>query len=285
MRTFVQIMKRHRWLVFLTQQAIMFAIGFAFLSLVRLLTGKTLHGGRDPLGLVDGAAFVLLAVTVILMTRGLYYWVEGKDAPSLGLALSLRRFLLLLVGLLLGLAFNSWAWIAGLVSGTAMIRDQISLHFDSAGITRVLLTGVFIGLANSLLEEITSRAFPMMLWRHRSLAFRMFVPSIFFAAQHLIDEPFDFARFIYLVSLGVVFSAAYALTGNIWLGVGLHTGYLLASISLSGLWHMGAIVAVSGQPILPVWALDLFLSTVAITVFVWLRYRERRLTFVSARAS
>jgi hypothetical protein len=67
-----------------------------------------------------------------------------------------------------------------------------------------------MALANAVLEEITNRAFPMMLWRHRSLAFRMFVPSVFFTAQHLVDEPFDLARFVYLISLGVVFSAAFA---------------------------------------------------------------------------
>ncbi len=174
--------------------------------------------------------------------------------------------------------------MAGLVAGTAAVRNQIGLHFDSIGITRALLTGLLIALANSVLEETTNRAFPMMLWRHRSLAFRMFVPSVFFAAQHLVAEPFDLARFVYLISLGVVLSAAYALTGNIWLGVGLHTGYLLASVSLSGLWHMGAIVAISGQPILPVWVLDLFLGAVAVAAFVWLRSRERTLPFASARA-
>lgn len=274
MKPFVQTLRRQRWAVFLIQQAILFGLGFAFLSLVRLLTGKTLHGGRDPLGLVDGAVFVLLLITVILITRGFYYWVEGKDAPSLGIALSPRRILFLFVGLLLGFALNSWAWIAGLVAGTASVRDQIGLHFDTLGISRAILIGVLIALANSLLEEVTNRAFPMMLWRHRSLAFRMFVPSVFFAAQHLIDEPFDLPRFVYLISLGVLLSAAYALTGNIWLGVGLHTGYLLASVSLSGLWHMGAIVAVRGQPIVPVWVLDLLLGALAVAAFVLLRSRE-----------
>lgn len=271
----MQTLKRHRWLVFLIQQAIIFALGLAFLSLVRLFTGKTLHGGRDPLGLIDGAVFVLLLITVIFATRSLYYWIEGADAPSLGIALSPRRVLFFLVGFLIGFALNSWAWLVGLITGTAMVRDHIGLHFDGLGITRALLTGVSIAIANSLLEEVTNRAFPMMLWRHRSLAFRMFVPSVFFAAQHLIDESFDLARFVYLISLGVVLSAAFALTGNIWLGVGLHTGYLLASVSLSGLWHLGAIVAVRGEPLLPVWVLDLLLGVLAIAAFVWLRFRER----------
>lgn len=284
MKSFAQILKRHRWAVFLIQQAIIFAIGFAFLSLVRLFTGKTLRGGRDPVGWFDGAAYVLLLIAIILITRGLYYWVEGNDAPPLGIALSPRRFLLFLAGFLLGFVFNSWAWMSGLVAGTAAVRDQIGLHLDGTGITRALLTGLLMGLANSLLEEITNRAFPMMLWRHRSLAFRMFVPSLFFAAQHLVAEPFDLARFVYLISLGVVLSAAFALTGNIWLGVGFHTGYFLASVSLSGLWHMGAIVAISGRPILPVWVLDVILGAVAVAVFVWLRFRERTLTLASARA-
>jgi hypothetical protein len=47
---------------------------------------------------------------------------------------------------------------------------------------------------------------------------------------------------------------------------------------------MGALVAVRGQPIVPVLVLDLFLGAVAVAAYFWLRSRERRLPFASASA-
>jgi hypothetical protein len=106
------------------------------------------------------------------------------------------------------------------------------------------------------------------VWAQRSLVFRMLVPSIFFAAQHLVDGRIGPINFTYLVTLRIILSAAYALTGNIWLGVGLHTGYFLSSVALSGLWHMGAVVAVSGRPLVPIWIVDVLLLAIAIGTLI-----------------
>ena len=78
------------------------------------------------------------------------------------------------------------------------------------------------------MEETANRAFPMRLWQHRSLLFRVLVPSIFFAAIHFAGEEVSFERSGVLLIAGITSSLAYALTGNIWLASGLHAGANIA---------------------------------------------------------
>ncbi|HEX6622094.1 MAG TPA: hypothetical protein VF064_00170 [Pyrinomonadaceae bacterium] len=46
------------WVVFLGHQAFLFATAVGFLHSVRRLTGRAVLSGRDPLGVLDGAALV-----------------------------------------------------------------------------------------------------------------------------------------------------------------------------------------------------------------------------------
>lgn len=248
-----RFLKRHLWAVFLAHQLLIFIVAVTFLTLVRRVTGRTIHGGRDPIGVIDGTVLVALSVGVIVMTRALYRWVKGADAPPLGVALSPRRFMDLIAGVLVGLALTALPYIIALLRGTAAIRDSISTHFDRFTAAGIFLVAFFMLLLQSAMEETANRAFPMRLWEHRSLLFRILIPSLFFAALHLADEQFGFGRFGVLLMAGVIQSLAYALTGNIWLSTGLHVGANLALFSMSGLWHAGAVVSVTGQPSFPNW--------------------------------
>src|SRR5687768_2952871 len=96
-----------------------------------------------------------------------------------GLPLTPRRFLELVIGLLIGLAFVIAPWVSALWLGTASIHDRITTHFDSFSVVRILAVSFFLLLLQAIMEETTSRAFPMRLWEHRSLAFRMIVPLRF----------------------------------------------------------------------------------------------------------
>src|SRR5215216_4247441 len=105
MQTFLEWLKRYLWAVFLIHQLGIFALAFGFLFLVRKITGRNIHLGRDPIGLIDGAALIVLSVTVIYLTNLLYRWLKGENASPLGIALSPRRVLDLVVGLLIGFIF------------------------------------------------------------------------------------------------------------------------------------------------------------------------------------
>ena len=264
-------LRHHLWAAFLAHQAGLFIIVIVFLSSVRRLTGRTIHLGKDPIGLGDGAVLVVLSIAVILLTRVFYRWIKGNNAPSLGIRLTPRRSLDLLIGLLIGFAFVIAPWVSALWRGTASIYDRITTHFDSFTVARILTVAFFMLLLQAILEEVTNRAFPMRLWEHRSLSFRMIVPSIFFVAIHMVSEQSSLERISVLFMVGILQSIAYALTGNIWLASGLHAGANFAGFSVSGLWHAGATVALIGQPTIPNWAVGMIMLAVFSAAFVLLR--------------
>lgn len=253
MESLTRIFRSHLWLAFLLHQLLIFALAILFLTSVRSLTGRNIHAGRDPVGLLDGAAIVALSLAVILLTRLLYRWLKGEDASPLGLALSPRRSAELFIGALIGFAFAILSWIIALSRGTALVNDRIGAHFDTVSIMRILSSSVFLLLIQSVTEETANRAFPMRLWEERSLAFRILIPSFFFAAIHLADEQFIFERAGILIMGGVVQSLAYLLTGNVWFTSGVHTGANFATFFVSGLWHAGGVVSVVGRPAYPNW--------------------------------
>ena len=280
MEPFVRWLKHHLWGAFLAHQIVVFILALIFLSIVRRVTGRTIHLGKDPVGLVDGAVLVVLSIAVILLTRVFYRWLKGANAPSLGIALTPRRALDLLIGILIGFAFAIAPWVNALLQGTASVYDRIDRHFDNLSVARILAVAFFLLLLQGIMEETAHRAFPMRLWEHRSLAFRIIVPSSFFAAIHLADEHFSFERMGVLFMAGLVQSIAYALTGNVWLTSGVHTGANLATFSVSGLWYAGAVVSVRGQPTIPNWITVMVMLAVFSATFAWLRWYKARLPSV-----
>jgi membrane protease YdiL (CAAX protease family) len=195
----------------------------------------------------------------------------------LGIRLTARRLLEVVIGLVLGGAFFIAPWASALWLGTASIHDRITAHFDSFSVARILAVSFFMLLLQAIMEETTSRAFPMRLWDHRSLAFRMIVPSIFFVAIHLVSEQFSLERAGVLFMVGILQSIAYALTGNIWFASGLHAGANIAGFSVTGLWHAGAVVALVGRPTIPHWASGMIMLAVFSAIFVSLRPHRAKL--------
>jgi len=268
--------RRHLWAAFLAHQAGLFIVAIGFLWSVRRITGKSIHLGQDPIGLGDGAAASVLAIAVILLTNIYYRWVKGDDAPSLGIALTPRRSLELVIGLVIGWTFFLAPWASALWLGTASVHDRITSHFDSFSVARILAVSGFMLLLQAVMEETTSRAFPMRLWEHRSLAFRMVLPSLFFVAIHLVSEQFSLERAAVLFLAGIVQSFAYVLTGNIWFASGLHAGANIAGFSVTGLWHAGAVVALVGRPTIPQWAPGMIMMVLFGAIFLLQRtYRSK----------
>ena len=255
------------WSAFLILQAIQFACFWSFLNLVRLFTGKTIHGLKDPFGAIDGAGYVLLTLLILVFTTELYRLVAGNTAPPLGFALSSTRTLNCLLGMVIGFLVQSIPWLLGLTTGRLKVEDRVWAHFNPAGVLRVLCVGIFFLILTSVLEEGACRAFPMKLWERYPLALRILVPSFFFAVLHLADERFNLLSFYIRFMFGVVQSVAYALTNNIWFAVGVHTGINYAYFAVSGVWHGAAVVKLSGSVARFEWAPVIIWTVIAIAGF------------------
>lgn len=251
----LQWLRNHVWVAFLLHQFVIIAIAIAFLTLVRRLTSKTIHLGQDPIGIADGLALGFLSVAVILLTNWFYRLLKGPDSPPLGIDLSIRRLLHLSAGSLIGAIFFAAPFVISTWLGTASVVDTIGAHFDTVSIVVIIAASLLMLLLQAAMEETANRAFPMRIWEHRSIFFKLLVPAFFFVAVHLVSETFDSQRAATLLAAGIVHGLAYALTGNIWFTTGLHWGANVAAFSMSGLWYAGAIVNVSGTPIVPVWSM------------------------------
>lgn len=254
----------------------MFAGGFIFLGLVRHFTGKTLHGGQDPLGWIEFCGYAIVVAFFVWGTHLLHRWVHRSNPIDLGLALSSKRLVEFMIGVMIGAVLNGWMWVLSLVIGTARITDKITYHYGPETVAGLVALGVVVALLNGLLEETTSRAFPARLFEDRSLPFRVTLLAVFFALQHLVDEPFRIGRLLYLAGFGGILTVAYIWRGNIWPPLGLHVGYLLASIVPGGRWHLGSVYDLTGQYAVPLWLYDSCMVLAAIVLTVWM-YRRTRL--------
>ncbi len=258
-----KFLARRLWLAFLFHQLLVFALAFGFLNLVRSVSGRTIHGGREPVGLIDGIGLILLSFGVVWFTIFFYRRIKGEDAKPLGIEISFRRTVEFLVGLAIGFVFVIAPYLIAVYSETLHVSDRITEHFGNFQIAQILAVAFFLLVVQSVTEETANRAFPMRLWQHRSILFRILVPSVFFALIHLADENLSFERVAILFIGGVVQSLAYLLTGNIWFTSGIHTGANAAMFSVSGLWHAGAVAALVGQPAYSNW-----LGVVSMLVFL-----------------
>ncbi len=275
MRTLVRSLRRNPWAVFLAHQALLFATAAGFLYSVRRLTGRDVHLGREPLGAMGAAALVLLSAAVIVLTWALYKWVRAEGSRPLGIKPSRRRVAEMMVGAVVGFVLAAWPWLWALAVGRASVRDTIGAHFDEFDAARMVSVGVSLLFLSAFTEEVANRAFPMRLWQNRSLAFRVVVPSLFFAAVHFAGEPFGVERALTLFAAGVTQSLAYALTGDVWLAAGLHFGANYAGFSASGLWHAGAFAEVVARPVVPNWfTVTLMFAVIVAAFFITKRFYD-----------
>lgn len=246
----LKTLARHNpFLVFVAHQAVVALSAIGFLWTVRLLSGRSIHLGQDPIGPIDGAGLVVLSIAVIAFTVVVYRWSNGSDAPPLGIAVDFRRVAQFAGGLVAGVLIFVWPFAAAVANGQAV--ESIDGIMGNSNAVLAVSLGLTFLIIQAVTEEVANRAFPMQLWRERTMAFRIIVPSIMFTAIHLMSETPSIERVLVLFSAGVLQSVCYALTANIWLSAGVHAGANFAVFSVSGQWHAGAICSIAGQPVIP----------------------------------
>lgn len=268
-------LRRQKWLVFLLQQGGVFLFSLGFLMTVKMLTGKDIRGGKDAMGIVEYLGMVALFTAIIALSMGFYYFSEGKNAPRLGIKPTPSGIAHLAVGTIAAFLLSGATKLFAIAGGTMTVTDTIGAHFSTIGAFLMLILGLFSLTYNSVMEEVSSRAVPLMIFRRHSILFRIFVPALFFAALHLAAEPFRISSFYEHVLAGAVFAAAYLLTRNIWLASGVHTGMNLGVIFDSGRWQMGAFIKAEGTPPGAEW-LGMVIWSVLLLLGIWQLYRRRR---------
>jgi membrane protease YdiL (CAAX protease family) len=212
---------RERWkqagLILLSLVAVVAAMA-AYPFLMTATANQSFHVGHIGLAIVCLVAYLAAARLI------------ERRAPT---ELSLRHALPALgAGLLVGVALFALVmavlWIAG------AYRPQGWNSVEGLGLAAMFW------LAVGVREEIFYRG---LLFRLCSRVVgtwgALLLSAAIFAAMHLASPGWTLAGLVSIVVAGVMFAAAYAATGRLWLPIGLHTGWNFTQGSVFGLLVSG----------------------------------------------
>ena len=204
----------------------------AFLIAIALMIGLAVATrGRVS----NRSASMLGAATIAIYYLAALRWIERRQAPELESRGRTKEFG---AGLTLGI---------GLFSSVMAVLWAIGVYrFSGRGTFTELGSGALFALTAAVLEEIIFRAY---LFRLLSAAtgtwMAVLLTSALFGAAHAANPGATlFSSFAIAVEAGVILAGAYAMTGRLWMPIGLHLGWNFAE---STIWGM----SVSGGTITP----------------------------------
>ncbi|MFI5935371.1 lysostaphin resistance A-like protein [Actinoplanes sp. NPDC051494] len=210
---------RRRWL-----RALVWMVGLVFA--VALVFGLWLDASPAVLPTTDAGEFAAKGAGAVLALTvyGLLVWlVEGRRPTELGP----RGLPGLAVGLLLGLLMMSL--VMAILTATGLYRVDVvgwAPAWRAAG----------LAIQAGVVEELIVRGILLrLIWRAFGPWVAFVVSAVVFGAGHLSNDGSSlFAAFCVALEAGVMLGAFYALTGRLWVSIGVHMAWNFAQGYLFG---------------------------------------------------
>ena len=226
---------RWLWLRALTWLVLLFFVTAGAFGLPLQWAVDHLPAGNHGLQL----AGVLTACSAAVACYVLAVWLgEGRAPCELGLAPAVRE---LVAGSVVGLS------MMGLLMGVMAVTNLYEVTWSGS---TPAWTGAGLAVQAAVTEELWVRALLLRLvWRVVGPVPAFAVVAVVFAALHLANPGATPLAAATVAVAGLMFSAMYALTGRLWLPIGLHfawnfaQGYLFGAAVSGG--DLGGSVAVS----------------------------------------
>jgi membrane protease YdiL (CAAX protease family) len=211
---------RWRWLRALAWLVLLFFLTAASFGLPLQAAVDLLPPGNQALGLVG----TLLACAAALGCYALAVRLgEGRWAAELAVRPALSG---LGAGAVLGLVMM--ALLMGVLAATGLYAITLVGAVPA-------WTGLGLALQAAVTEELWMRALLFrLLWRAFGPAPAFLVAALVFAALHLANPGATALAGATVAVAGLMFCALYALTGRLWVPIGLHLGWNLAQGYLFG---------------------------------------------------
>ena len=245
---------------------------------------------RMPKNVPRDVGPLVVTIVVLLTYLGSVRWIERRPMVEFAPRGAVRE---LFVGLLIGFALFASVmgilWIAGVY------------HPGGAGTAKGIAAGLALAIMSGVFEEILFRG---ILFRVSSRIVgtwgALLFTAAFFGLAHLGNKGATLSSGVaIMLEAGVLLGAAFALTGRLWLPIGLHIawnftegsvfGMSVSGNSLAGMGDSGLLRgSLSGPPILTGGAFGPEASVVAVAVClvvaVYLLYRTVKLGRIEAPA-
>lgn len=193
-------------------------------------------------------ASMIGAATIAISYLATLRWIERRHAPELEPRGRVAEFG---AGIAVGVGLFSSVMAALWVIGV--------YHFSGWGRFAGFGPGALFALSAAVLEEILFRGY---LFRLLSAAagtwIAVLLTSALFGAAHAANPGATlFSSFAIAVEAGVILAGAYAVTGRLWMPIGMHFGWNFAESTIWGMSVSGGVITpsltrgnLSGAPIL-----------------------------------
>ncbi len=219
----------------------------------RLRAGFRLLGQLILMGvfflLISGCLLLLLPITqintfspwlllsqvssVLAVTASVYIarrWLDRKTFSSLGLRWNRAALQDMVVGFLIAGAVIGTIylleWGGGWLTFRGFAWQDDSLAGGATGVTTGVLVMLLVFLTVSWQEELLHRGYWLQnVEEGLNLFSGVLISSIFFSLTHLANPNFSPAAVLGLVAGGIFLAYGYIRTRQLWLPLGLHTGW------------------------------------------------------------
>ncbi len=213
-------------------------VGLGFLTLLIVTLAATGAQLRMPKNVPPDLGPFLVTVVVLLTYLASVRWIERRPVVEFAARGAVRE---LFAGLLIGFAlFTSTMgilWVVGVY------------HPAGAGTAKGIANGLALAVLSGVLEEILFRG---ILFRASSRIVgtwgALLFTAAFFGLAHLANKGATVSSGIaIMLEAGILLGAAYALTGRLWLPIGLHIAWNFSEGSIFGMSVSGNSLASLGD--------------------------------------
>ncbi len=171
--------------------------------------------------------------SVLAVTASVYLarrWLDRRSFSSLGLNWNRAALKDMAVGFLIAGAVIGFIylleWVGGWLSFQGFAWQDDSLAGGTAAVTAGVLAMLLVFLAGSWQEELLHRGYWLQnVEEGLNLFWGVLISSLFFSLTHLANPNFSPAAVLGLLAGGIFLAFGYIRTRQLWLPLGLHTGW------------------------------------------------------------
>jgi membrane protease YdiL (CAAX protease family) len=211
-------------------QITLYTMIFPVLSIL-LWPGPSGWGGDQIyLALAEIIKLVSFTISVFIITK----FFDDRDIAEIGLKLNRRAVSQFFIGIkvaFLIIAFNFLvSWGAGWIEIQKVAWQTRTIGSLFLSILLIFVTYTFTGWS----EELLFRGFHLrIISKGLNRPLGIILSSVIFAYAHHYNEGMTLVDYVFKFLFGIIMSIAFLRTGQLWLAIGLHTGWDF-SVSMFG---------------------------------------------------
>lgn len=208
---------------FLAQSIIFYVIFFTVgIPLFLFFGPKVWIGDQAHLAVREIVRLICYTISVFLIAKVL----DDSEIADLGLKINRRAFHDFLAGLTIAFIVVSMHFLLSLGAGWIVIQDFVWQRMSLAGILGNILITIVIFCFIGWSEELLSRGYHLrIISKGLNLPLGVILSSLYFSYLHRHNPGANFDYFLYIFLAGLMLSYAFLSTGQLWLAMGLHTGW------------------------------------------------------------